>query len=218
MRLKKFLLKIRRCVDAIMYLGLFVGMAGISNTGFSICYPPPATEENRLSNNSSIDNNEVTEIVQNEAEESFDNINPTELIEPTEDNMESTLPVGEETEPTANETESAGETDDDVIEDAHESETEPVETEPVDEAEPIIFKRHGVCFQEVNKTMYATCSINIRKGPALSYDVIGGLLEGQAVQVIGVGIGENVWNRIVHNGSTAYVCSEYLTDQPIVEN
>lgn len=50
-------------------------------------------------------------------------------------------------------------------------------------------------------------SLRVRTGPATYHSVIGGVLNGQTLQVTGV---ENGWLKIKHNGRTGYVSSEYV--------
>ena len=52
-----------------------------------------------------------------------------------------------------------------------------------------------------------TTSLRVRTGPAAYHSVIGGVLNGQTLQVTGV---ENGWFKINHQGRTGYVSSEYV--------
>lgn len=60
------------------------------------------------------------------------------------------------------------------------------------------------------KTMYASLSVNVRKGPSVDYDRIGGLNTGEAVTVNGQA--STGWYRVVFNGATGYISDKYLTD------
>lgn len=68
-------------------------------------------------------------------------------------------------------------------------------------------------FTEVNETVYATGSVNVRQSWSTSSSVVGSLSEGQSVTRTGKG--SNGWSRVTFNGSTAYVSSQYLnTEKP----
>lgn len=66
-------------------------------------------------------------------------------------------------------------------------------------------------FTEVNETVYATGSVNVRQSWSTSSSVVGSLSEGQSVTRTGKG--SNGWSRVTFNGSTAYVSSQYLTTE-----
>lgn len=66
-------------------------------------------------------------------------------------------------------------------------------------------------FTEVNETVYATGSVNVRQSWSTSSSVVGLLSEGQSVTRTGKG--SNGWSRVTFNGSTAYVSSQYLTTE-----
>lgn len=66
-------------------------------------------------------------------------------------------------------------------------------------------------FTEVNETVYATGSLNVRRSWSTSSEVIGSLSEGQSVTR--TGIGNNGWSRVTFNGSTAYIYSANLTTE-----
>lgn len=66
-------------------------------------------------------------------------------------------------------------------------------------------------FTEVNETVYATGSVNVRQSWSTSSSVVGSLSEGQSVTRTGKG--SNGWSRVKFNGSTAYVSSQYLTTE-----
>ncbi|PEI93559.1 peptidase M24 [Bacillus pseudomycoides] len=52
-----------------------------------------------------------------------------------------------------------------------------------------------------------TTSLRVRTGPATYHGVLGGVLNGQTLNVIGV---ENGWYKINHHGKTGYVSSEFV--------
>ena len=66
-----------------------------------------------------------------------------------------------------------------------------------------------VKFTDVNETVYAITSVNVRSGPDKSYSRLGMLSYGDNSQRIG--IGDNGWSKVVYRGQTAYMYSEYLT-------
>lgn len=69
-------------------------------------------------------------------------------------------------------------------------------------------------YEEVNETVYAIKTANIRTGPTIEYNKIGELEEGVAITRIG--IGDNGWSKVLYNGEEAYMYSLYLTPTPIV--
>ena len=74
-----------------------------------------------------------------------------------------------------------------------------------------------VTYKEVNETVYANTTVNIRKGPGTEYDKLGSLNKGDSITR--VGIGDNGWSKVEYNGSIAYMFSEYLqTTKPPVAN
>lgn len=64
-------------------------------------------------------------------------------------------------------------------------------------------------FRDVNDTVYATKSMNVRSSWSTSSSKIGGLSKNQAVTR--TGIGSNGWSRITYNGQTAYVSTALIT-------
>lgn len=64
-------------------------------------------------------------------------------------------------------------------------------------------------FTQINETVYATKSMNVRSSWSTSSNKIGGLTKGQAV--IRTGIGDNGWSRISYNGTVAYVSTSLIT-------
>lgn len=78
----------------------------------------------------------------------------------------------------------------------------------------------SAAIQQNGSYIVNTTSLRIRTGPGLYYPVIGGALEGQALQVIGA---ENGWYKINRNGTVGYVSSQYVdftperTAQPVQE-
>lgn len=66
-------------------------------------------------------------------------------------------------------------------------------------------------FTEVNETVYATSSVNVRSSYSTSSSVIGSLNAGDSVTR--TGRGSNGWSRVRYNGQTAYISSSYLTTE-----
>lgn len=97
--------------------------------------------------------------------------------------------------------------------------TAPVEEEPntgneVDpagtdgEAEPAV-----QLFTEVNETVWATGTVNLRSGPSTEDAKVGSLSKGNSVTRIGIGTGDYAsWSKVkLSDGSEVYVASSYLT-------
>lgn len=63
-------------------------------------------------------------------------------------------------------------------------------------------------FTEVNETVYATDSVNVRSSYSTSSNVIGSLDKGDSVTRIGK---SSSWSKVKYNGQTAYISSDYLT-------
>jgi exopolysaccharide biosynthesis protein len=69
-------------------------------------------------------------------------------------------------------------------------------------------------YKEVNETVYANQTVNIRKGPSVNYEKIGSLQYGESIKRIG--IGDNGWSKVLYNDETAYMYSDYLqTTKPV---
>lgn len=64
-------------------------------------------------------------------------------------------------------------------------------------------------YEEVTETVYATTDVNIRSGPGVEYPILGMHTYGSSISR--TGIGSNGWSRIIYNGETAYMSSEYLS-------
>ena len=83
------------------------------------------------------------------------------------------------------------------------------ETTPVSKEEKPVSKEVGPKFTEVNETVYATTSVNVRSSYSADSDKVGSLSSGASATRTGVG--DNGWSRIVYGDSVAYVSSDYLT-------
>ena len=98
----------------------------------------------------------------------------------------------------------------------------PVETEdtqPPEETEPQEAEQVQL-FTEVNETVYATGTVNLRSGPSTAHDKVGSLNKSDSVTRIGIGTGEaEGWSRIqLSDGSLVYVSNKYLsTTKPVVQ-
>lgn len=96
-----------------------------------------------------------------------------------------------------------------------ESESESVtETEPETETgtEPGEYT-----FTELDKTMWATTGVNVRRLPGTDGEKLGVLAQGQEVKVTGK-CNENGWWRVEYNGAIGYVSGSYLSDNKEVNN
>ncbi len=90
--------------------------------------------------------------------------------------------------------------------------------EPEESKEPEASKENKdeIEVTAVNKTMYATQSVNVRKGPSTEYDKLGTLSKDEEVHVTGQA--KNGWFRFDYNGGNAFVSNNYLTEtKPVKE-
>lgn len=72
-------------------------------------------------------------------------------------------------------------------------------------------------YTDLDKTMYAKSSVNVRSLPSTDGEKLGGLSKAQEVHVTGQ-CNETSWYRIDYNGSVAYVSNSYLVnDKPVEE-
>lgn len=73
-----------------------------------------------------------------------------------------------------------------------------------------------IVFTDVNETVFAATSVNIRECPDADSNRVGGLARGESVQRIGVG--ENGWSKIIYKDMECYINSKYIsTTEPIKE-
>ena len=97
----------------------------------------------------------------------------------------------------------------------------PVETEdtqPPEETEPQ--EDEVQLFTDINETVYATGTVNLRSGPSTAHDKVGSLNKSDSVTRVGIGTAEaEGWSRIqLSDGSTVYVSNKYLsTTKPVVQ-
>ena len=68
-------------------------------------------------------------------------------------------------------------------------------------------------FTEVNETVYATGTVNLRSGPSTAHDKVGSLNKSDSVTRVGIGTAEaEGWSRIqLSDGSLVYVSNKYLS-------
>ena len=94
--------------------------------------------------------------------------------------------------------------------------TKPIETTKPNDEVVTEEDRNIFTYTKLNKTMYATNSVNVRSNPTVGGDKLGGLTKGQSVKVTGQ-CNETDWYRIEFNGGVAYVSNGYLSDTKPVE-
>ena len=90
----------------------------------------------------------------------------------------------------------------------------PVETEDTKPPEETEFQEDEVqLFTEVNETVYATGTVNLRSGPSTAHDKVGSLNKSDSVTRVGIGTAEaEGWSRIqLSDGSLVYVSNKYLS-------
>lgn len=104
-----------------------------------------------------------------------------------------------------------------VVEDEPVPESSVVESTPVEtpetNSEPIIeevVNSVGFTVEDVNATMYATGSVNVRTGADKSYEKLGTLSVNQQVKVTGKA--STGWYQIEYDGAVGYVSNNYLSE------
>lgn len=140
----------------------------------------------------------------------------TEPTESTE--VESVVETTEATE-----TEIVEETESTEVVESTESETVETETPASEEPESEVVEttpepeKPAYTYTDMDKTMYAKSSVNVRSLPSTDGEKLGGLSKAQEVHVTGQ-CNETDWYRIDYSGSTGYVSSSYLVnDKPVEE-
>ena len=83
---------------------------------------------------------------------------------------------------------------------------EPTE-EPIEEPEP------EYTYTDMNATMYATQTVNVRNLPSTDGEKVGSLSANQEVNITGQA--STGWYRIEYEGGTAYVSNKYLSDTKV---
>ncbi len=71
-------------------------------------------------------------------------------------------------------------------------------------------------YTDLNQTMYASQSVNVRSLPDIDGERVGGLSTAQAVTVTGK-CNETGWYRIEYNGGEAFVSDSYLVSEKPVQ-
>lgn len=72
-------------------------------------------------------------------------------------------------------------------------------------------------YTELNKTMYAKQSVNVRDLPAVEGNLLGGLSYAQEIKVLGQ-CTETNWYKIEFSGGVGYVSNDYVVDnRPVQE-
>ena len=93
------------------------------------------------------------------------------------------------------------------------------DTQPPEETEPQEAEQVQL-FTEVNETVYATGTVNLRSGPSTAHDKVGSLNKSDSVTRVGIGTADaEGWSRIqLSDGNIVYVSNKYLsTTKPIVQ-
>ncbi len=94
--------------------------------------------------------------------------------------------------------------------------TTTLESENVEEPTPNEDVAPTYTFVDMNTTMYAKQSVNVRDIPSSDGNKLGGLTTNQEVVVSGQ-CNETSWYRIDYNGSVGYVSNNYLVSEKIEE-
>ena len=87
--------------------------------------------------------------------------------------------------------------------------TEEVSPEPTEEPEPT----PEYTYTDMNATMYATQTVNVRNLPSTDGEKVGSLSANQEVNITGQA--STGWYRIEYEGGTAYVSNKYLSDTKV---
>lgn len=119
----------------------------------------------------------------------------TETSQDTENTTETLTEVTEETE---------------IVEEVTETTEQTEQTTQTEE--PTETPASTYTYIELDKTMYAKQSVNVRSLPSTDGEKLGALSFAQEVHVSGQ-CNETSWYRIDYNGSVAYVSNNYLVDE-----
>ena len=101
-----------------------------------------------------------------------------------------------------------------IIESEEESVEEVAEIQVEEEIAEV--KEPEYSYSDMNQTMYASQSVNVRNLPSTDGDKVGGLSAAQAVAVTGK-CNETGWYRIEYNGGEAFVSDSYLVNEKPVQ-
>ncbi len=132
----------------------------------------------------------------------------TEAESETESETEAESETESEAEP---ETEAESETE-------RETEAEPeTEPEPETESEPDVPSKPEnaediYTYRDLNQTMWATGSVNVRNLPGKEGKKLGVLKSGEEIRATGQ-CNETGWYRVIYKEQTGYVSNKYLTDK-----
>ena len=66
-------------------------------------------------------------------------------------------------------------------------------------------------YVSVNETVYTTTDVNVRTGPGTDFDKVGRIAAGSAI--VRIGIGDNGWSKVIYEGETCFMSSNYLTTE-----
>lgn len=100
-------------------------------------------------------------------------------------------------------------------EDAEKAQSEQTEeqaentSDDTEEAESKEEQASGDEYEEVNETVFASETVNVRASASEESDRLGAIYMGESATRIGVG--SNGWSKISYNGQEGYVMSQYLT-------
>ena len=95
-------------------------------------------------------------------------------------------------------------------------ESEPVETEET--MEPTESVSEEIAITEMNETMYAITTVNIRSEASTDSDKLGTLSTGESILVTGV-TADELWYRVEEGETIGFVSSEYLSlEKPVIES
>lgn len=96
--------------------------------------------------------------------------------------------------------------------------TQPTQQESVAPAETTTTQpaAPAYTYSDLDKTMYAKSSVNVRDLPGAEGNKLGGFSKAQEVHVTGQ-CNESKWYRIEFKGGTAYVSNNYLVDEKPAE-
>jgi len=148
------------------------------------------------------------------SEEVVEETETSEVEETTEDMEE---PTTEETIETDTSEEVVEETETSEVEETTEDVAEPTteETTETNTSEEVV-ETPAYTVTDMEKTMYAQRSVNVRSGPTTDYEKLGALKTNDEVKVTGQS--DNGWYRIEYNGNAGFVSNNYLGDAKVVVN
>ena len=156
-------------------------------------------------------------IIQKTSDLTIEDLKEMTQIESTKE-TESISDVIDETEDDSEETEiteQLEEIEDEEVPQANISE-ESVEKED-DKKEDVLEENVNiVTFKDVNETVYAITTVNIRTGSSVNDALLATYHKGDSI--LRTGIGDNGWSRVWYNNQDAYMWSKYIsTTKPVEE-